>query len=630
MDRMTIDRRDFLNGVAMSVAASGAPSFALAGTSPADASRAALGDVYPPSLTGLRGNHPGSYDAAHSLAWNDEAPVTFSDTGEDYDLVIVGGGVSGLAAATFFKQQRGTDQRILILDNHDDFGGHAKRNEFTSQGRMLLGVGGSVNLESPDNYSKVALGLLEEVGVDLKKLEDALEPGYPLSTMGHDTGWFLNTGEGDARIVVGRWIAAFQGEDGYDALINQLPIPQEEKDKIIKLAGGKWDYLVGLSVWEREAYLSSTSYHQFLLDKVGLDPTTLPLFDALTRVFFGVGGDGISVSEAIMIGSPGLSAVGWPWAMAKRFLFDPDNLVHTLYFPDGNSSVARLLVRKLIPDIAAGSTMEDIASARFDYSKLDMPGAPVRLRLNSTVVRAREEGGDVTVSYVQNGKPFRVKAKHCILACYNGIIPHLCPELPAPQKEALKYGVKVPLILTNAVLRDGAPFYKAGARQFECPNSYYTVVTTAPPVKMGNYQPPQGPGDPLVVFMLRSPVPVKQEGQTARDVYRLARYELLETPFSTHEAEIRAQLTDMFGAFGFDADRDIEAITVNRWSHGYAYEYLDLDDGPFTEGTYPHQIGSAAFGRISIANSDSEGKAYLDAAIDAAWRATKEQVSLAG
>lgn len=624
-DSKSITRRDFLDGVAIGIGASALMPLSPAQAFLGNAAQAGASVVYPPGLTGMRGNHPGSFDAAHPLVLDGEAPQAAIDTGEEYDLVVVGGGLSGLAAATFFQQERGADQRILILDNHDDFGGHAKRNEFTSQGRMLLGVGGSVNLESPEDYSKTTRNLLEEIGIDLDRLEKAMDPDYPMANLGEESGLFIKTGEGEGQMVVGRWREAFHGKGDYTSLINQLPLAQAEKDKILKLAGGEWNYLAGLSNGERSEYLSSTPYHKFLLDKVELAPETLSLFDSWLRLLFGVGGDGISVSEAFKFSAPGVGSVGE--ALADKSQSDEDSSYHALYFPDGNASVARLMVRNLIPAVAAGSSMDDIVTAHFDYSKLDVEASPVRLRLNSTAIRARQDGAGVTVTYVQDRKPFRVKAKHCIMACYNSIIPHLCPELPEAQKEGLKYGSKIPLIWTNVVLSGGTPFYKAGAQLYECPNSYFSIVTKAPPTKMADYQAPQTPSDPLVVFMMRSPVPIKEPGQSARDLFRLTRHELLETPFSTFEREIRGQLTDMFGAHGFDAERDIEAITVNRWAHGYAYEYYGLDDD-FAEGSYPHQVGRRQFGRISIANSDSEAYAYLNGAVDAAWRAAQEQLSI--
>jgi len=623
MNKHSITRRDFLNGVAIGVSASALQSFVSA---PAFSQESGTSDVYPPLRTGMRGSHPGSFEVAHKLAWQGEAPKRFHDTGEEYDLVVVGGGISGLAAATFFQQERGKKPRILILDNHDDFGGHAKRNEFESEGQMLLGIGGSVFLENPQDYSKVSQRLLKDIGIDIKKLGQNQDSEYPLTNMRPDTGLFIKTSGNKGKTVVGRWVTAFHGKGEYKSLVNQLPIAQEERDKLVKFFGGKWDYLIGFSLGERAEYLKSTSYLEFLTDKVGLTPDTARIFDALIRPNFGVGVDGLSVQEAIFTGMPGLESVGWLWDIAAKMLIDFDQIYDGRFFPDGNASVPRLLIRNLIPLVAEGNSMDDIATARFDYGKLDTDDSPVRMRLNSTAVRVKQEGEEVSIGYVKDGKPLQVRAKHCILACYNGIIPHLCPELPQEQKEGLKYGTKVPLVFTNVVLMDGTPFYKGGAQQYECPYSHYQVVTKAPSVKMDDYQAPQNQSDPLVVFMFRSQVPEKQPGETGRDVFRAGRTEIYTTPFSTYEKEIKEQLTDMFGEHGFDAERDIEAITVNRWPHGYAYGYMDLDDGHFEDGAYPHQIGRKQFGRISIANSDSEAKAYVNGAIDAAWRATREQL----
>ena len=628
MTDRTISRRDFLNGAAISLAATGiSPAafaqlgdFADAGVQPAD---------YPPSLTGLRGNHPGSFDAAHALAWQGDTPPSFQDTGEEYDLVVVGGGLSGLAAAMLFQQERGEDQRILILDNHDDFGGHAKRNEFTSGGKTLFGVGGSINLEFPDKYSRVAKRLLKDIGVDFRKLEESVDPNYLLAGGFHNQGLFLKPENGTSQTIRGEWFAAFFGRGDFDALIDQLPYSQDQRDRIRTLVSGEWDYLAGRSISERAAYMASTSYHQFLREKVGLSEETLVLFDPTLRLGFGVGGEGISVTEALESGAPGLRAVGWPWALADKMLVDVDDPYDALVFADGNASVARLMVRRMIPNVAPGNSMDDITLAQFEYSKLDVEGAPVRLRLNSTALHVKEVDDGVDVAYVQrSGDAKRVRARHAILACYNNIIPYLCPDMPQEQKDGLSYGSKVPFIWASVVLREAAPFQETGTSKFVCPNSYFHAITNAPPVRLADYQTPVDPNDPMVVFMMRGAVPQKLDGQTVRDLYRQARYELLATPFSTFEAEIRNQLTDMFGPHGFDADRDIEAITVNRWSHGYAYSYLQLDDPDFEPGAFPHEVGRRQFGRISIANTDSEARAYVDAAIDAAWRAVREQTAL--
>lgn len=622
--KKTITRRDLLDGVAITIAAGAIGTSASAQGLLGEAAVAPKPEYYPPTLTGMRGNHPGSYDNAHPLAWNGEAPDYAADTGEEYDLIVVGGGLSGLAAACLFRRERGAGQRILILDNHDDFGGHAKRNEFEVDGKMLLGIGGSVNLENPKNYSKIAKSLLADVGVDFGKLAVANE-GDAFTNLGDEAGLFLKDKNGQGKIVVGKWRRALHGYDDYEDLINQLPLPQSERSKIIKLSSGDWDYLVGLSIKERMDYLTSTSYHQFLTEKVGLSPDTFSLFESWIKVLFGVGGESLSVHEALLTGAPGLGSVGWPWGLAERYFFGGDEPFETLLFPDGNSSLARLMVRHLIPAVAPGNSMDDIAAARFDYSKLDKKNAPVRLRLNSTAVNAVQNRDQVTVRYVQNGKPYSAKANHCILACYNSIIPHICPQLPEKQKEGLKYGSKIPLVWASVAIKDNAPFRQAGAELYECPNAYFTIVTRSPTTKLGDYQAPMKDGDPLVLFLMGCPSAKRDPDQSVRDVYRQARYELLGTPFSTYEDHIKTQLTDLFGAHGFDAERDIEAITINRWAHGYAYDYTDLFDGPFKKGAYPHEIGRRQFGRISIANSDAGAKAYLDAAIDQAWRAVREQ-----
>jgi len=620
--RNSISRRDFLDGVALTVVAATLSPLAFAQTN-----NVRIRSDYPPELTGMRGNHPGAFEDAHALAWHGESPTAFQDTGEEYDLVVVGGGISGLAAALFFQQARGAGKRILILDNHDDFGGHARRNEFHTGGKMLLGVGGSINLEFPNKYSDVAKRLLRALGVDFKQLNRANDPDYFFGGGMRETGVFVTPQTGNSALIAGRWFGAFLGEADAKPLVDQLPYPRSEKEKLLKFLGGNWDYLAGRSIFERAEYLSSTSYREFLTSRVGLAPDTASLFDPALLVNFSVGGDGLSVNEALSSGAPGLRAVGWPWALAERLLVDEDNLYHALLFPDGNASVARLMVRRLIPGVAEGNSMDDIAAARFDYSKLDTVTSPVRIRLNSTAVRVREEGETVAVSYIQNGKPARVRAKHCVLACFNAIIPHLCPEMTAEQKDGLKYGSKAPFIWTNVLLRDGAAIRRAAAETILCPQGYYSLVTKAPPVTLPDFSPPGEPTDPIVLFMLRAPLRHKSPDTTIRDHYRAGRYQLLSTPFSEIETATKAQLMDLYGRYGFEAERDIEAITVNRWSHGYAYTYSELDDPDFEKGASPHEIGRRQFGRISIANSDSEARAYLDAAIDAAWRAVKEQLA---
>ena len=625
-----ITRRDFLNGAALSL---GAASLAPRSTLAADI----LGDpqtlYYPPTLTGLRGSHKGSYEAAHALVMGGQKPSGYQAVDQTYDLVVVGGGISGLAAAYLYRKQVGDQARILILDNHDDFGGHAKRNEFWSDGKMLLGFGGSINLEQYA-LSPGARGLLEEIGVDFKALAEAVDPRYGLYDFTNPNGLYLNADTfGRDQVLTGQWSGVWSGQGNYQTMINQLELASSDKQKLIELASGEMDYLADIPESERPNLLRTTPYANFLRETVGLSEPASQLFDPFLRAMFGVGGQNISLSQAVIYGAPGAYLLGMP-EESYQAEAEGEELAEIDYtspvFPDGNASVARLLVRKLIPEVAPGQSMEDVVTARFDYSKLDRDSSPVRIRLNSTVVNVTHNGDKaVDVSYVTEGKAYRVRGKHCILAGYNGMIPHLCPELPEAQKEHLAYSVKVPYVWVNVLLRSGQAIHKNGVLDYRCPGSYFELVAHAPPVALGDYSGKTKAGDPMLMFMGHSAAARGDGTQTARDLYRIGRGKLLATTFAEYESEVRKQLTGMFGANGFDADRDIQAITVNRWSHGYAYEYIELYDGNWEEGQAPHELARAQFGRISIANSDSEAYAYVQAAIDAAIRAVDEQLGTA-
>lgn len=620
-----ITRRDFLNGAAVSTAAlsMGAGSFSYnaiaAGVHPDLGS-----DYYPPLLNGMRGSNAGSFEAAHALVMQGARPADYERVDDDYDLVVVGGGISGLAAAYLYRKQKGPDAKILILDNHDDFGGHARRNEFQANGKMLLGFGGSINLEAA--MPPPAYELLEEIGVDFKTLQDAAPDDYGLSNAAAPYGLYLGAAlYGKDQLVSAPWGELLAGVGDFRARIAELNLSDKDKKLLISLVAGDKDYLADIPLEDKEHYLHSHSYASFLLERVGMSPSGCRLSEAWASAMTGVGLESVSIMEALNLGAPGLHALGLPRSVTDPDIEEDPNAYRSPIFPDGNGSVARLFVRKLIPEVAPGHTMQDLVTARFDYSQLDREGALVRLRLNSTAVNVVNEGPDtVAVAYVSAGQDFRVKARHCILAGYNGMIPHLCPELPAAQKEHLAYGVKVPFIWANVLLRTGAAVKQGGASVYQCPGSFFELASHAPPVSLGEYHAPTRPQDPMVMFMGHMPSPKGDGSVSARERHRLGRQKLLATPFSDYEQALREQLTGMFGQYGFDADRDIDAITVNRWSHGYAYEYMELYDPAWPEGQAPHELGRKPIGNISIANSDSEAYAYVQAAIKAAIRAVDE------
>jgi spermidine dehydrogenase len=232
---------------------------------------------------------------------------------------------------------------------------------------------------------------------------------------------------------------------------------------------------------------------------------------------------------------------------------------------------------------------------------------------------------EVEVTYGREQKVYTVRAKNVVMACWNMMIPYICDELPDKQKEALHYGVKVPLVETAVAIRNWKAFQELGVRRIHTPGMYHSVVYLEQAVSIGDYKFPQSPQEPMVVRMLRTPC---QAGLPARDQQRAGHVDLFTTPFETFERNIRDQLGRILAPGGFDPGRDIDAITVNRWPHGYAYEYNPLWDPDWPEGERPCEIARKRFGRIAIANSDAAAAAYTDAAIDQAYRAVRELTTL--
>ncbi|HEY6302213.1 MAG TPA: NAD(P)-binding protein [Terriglobales bacterium] len=639
-----ITRRDFLNGVALA-----ARAVVLASIVPPEMWAAVAADLeaqdvpgyYPPGKTGLRGSHIGSFETMHRVRdggfWED-APRAV-DTGEAYDLAIVGGGISGLAAAHYFRKFAGDQARVLILENHDDFGGHAKRNEFRSGGRTILGFGGTYSIESPLPYSAIAKGLIEELGIDVSSYHKYVKKDLYRSLGLKSRIFFDKETFGVDKLVANpahsgadeSGLTDKRGEADLRDFLQEAPLSAKAKEDFQRLLTEEKDYFPDLSSDEKKARLARISYAKYLTDTIGVSDEIVKLFQAFPHPLFGLGIDAVAAQDAWGLEMPGFSGLKLDPTPGKGMNRDAvrsdEAEKYFFHFPDGNASIARLLVRKLIPAAIPGSSATDVVLAKADYSKLDEPSSSTRIRLNSTVVKVNHRGDpasakEVEVTYFTENKLKRVRAANCILACWHVVIPYVAQELPDAQKQALASAQKVPLLYNNVLVRNWSAFQKLGARGIYAPGMYHTSVNLDLPVSIGGYECTKSPDEPIVVHMMKAAC---KPGRPAREQHKLGRIQLYTTTFETYERNIREQLARMLGPGGFEPARDILEITVNRWPHGYAYEYNSLADPFWLEGgETPCQVARRPFGRLAIANSDAGAYAYTDCAIDQAYRAVQE------
>lgn len=604
-----ITRRDFLNGTQIALGSSLlSPWTSIYGANPGNFT---LGpDYYPPAKTGLRGSHDGSWETMHARVsganWPKAKPEAY------YDLVIVGGGISGLASAHFYRKSH-PNARILILDNHDDFGGHAKRNEFRINGKTRIGYGGSESIDTPSSYSQVAKDLLVDIGVGVEKFYAAYHQNLYRS-MGLGKGIVFDREHfGADKLVVG------YNKIPWQEFADLSPMNEQAKKDFVRLWTDERDYLPDLSHDEKLKKLRKMSYHSFLKDVVKVDQQVLDIFTRWGMSFWCVGSDEIPAAsvQGYDGGMPGLNHT------LKREGSRGDE-PYIFHFPDGNASLARLLVRSLIPEAVPGSSMEDVVTTRVDYSQLDRSDANIQIRLNSTAVNVEHTSDQksVDITYVHNGNVHTVRANSCIMACYNSAIPYLCPELPDRQKQGLAYNVKVPLTYTKVLVKNWHAFADLGLDFVYYTNGFFKQVELDYPVSLGKYKFNKSPDTPMVLHMCY--VPYLKDIQGAEQ-WREGRRIMLQTGFDTFEKHVREQLDQALSGAGFDADRDIHTITVNRWPHGYSYgSGLTWEPRYKSEADKPWVIGRQAFGRISIANSDAGASANTNAAITHGYRAVTE------
>jgi spermidine dehydrogenase len=354
-----ISRRDFLNGIGVAltgsvVAPSGLDAWGL--SADAQAPEAAPG-YYPPSLTGMRGSHPGSFEVGHQLrdakAWRAAA----TDTHETYDLVVVGGGISGLAAAHFFRAAAGPRARVLILDNHDDFGGHAKRNEFKHGDRMLVLNGGTLNIEGPGQYSPQAMGLLKTIGIDIERFEkETAEDRAAYTRLGLRSGVWFNK----ERFNVDRLVVGTPGRGGaagaWPQFLAKTPLAEQAQKDIARIEGDDQpDYMPGLSSDDKKQKLIHMSYQDFLLNVARVHPDAVWFYQTRSTGLFLMNIDALPAYYAWNMNYPGFQGMNLEPTPPDVLINEPGGAHgrenqqranaagRAIHFPDGNATIARLL-----------------------------------------------------------------------------------------------------------------------------------------------------------------------------------------------------------------------------------------------------------------------------------------------
>jgi spermidine dehydrogenase len=600
-----ITRRDFLGSTLL---ASGA--VLLSGMTPAEllAGRdefTGYGGVGEYSTS--NGNTLDVLEAGHTIRDGvyEPLPKDIVDTGENFDCVIIGGGISGLAAALFFQRQAGPGMKCLILENHSIFGGEAKQNEFLVDGKRLIAHQGSAIYQIQYPHSFLA-GFYDSIGLKTPKLTyqrwAGPQPEFPLSKTPYEAVG-LQHGQ------YGFWFGAKFGQKPGMWLIDPIgkklegaPVAKETRLEWLRWLKGepvektKFEHpkVEGDSI---SRYLDSITLEQHYMERFGLSRETIRTF--LSPVEGGGSG----------LGPDALSAYS-DYAFEMLHPLPEENGGSDQMFPGGNTTIARLMLKSLIPGAIDGPNgVQGVSGNKVNFSALDVPGTAARIRLSSTAVHVQHDGdpgktNSVNIAYLKGGAPYRVKARSVVMAGGGWTTKHIVKDLPETHRNAYAEFHRSPCMMANVAVRNWRFLYKigmTGCRWFEGIGNYMEVRKLALTGLNDSTIDPESP----IVLSLK--ILYSYPGLSTEAQGNQGRAEMIGTSFRDYERQIREQFTEMFASAGFNPQRDIAGIILNRWGHAYLSPQPGFFFGRSGQPAAREILRKSPFGRIAFANTDLGG-----------------------
>jgi spermidine dehydrogenase len=612
----SISRRDFVEGTLLAGAglllhgrSAGAPNDTLPGDD--WTGYGGIGDY-----ARSNGNTRDVMTAGHAMRDGafEQAVARATDTGESYDLVCVGGGISGLASAVFFQKDKGG--RCLVLENHPVFGGEAKRNEFRVDGQTVVAHQGSAIFLVPRKGGYTDR-VYEMIGMDRSSFEyqrwSGPSPEMPLAKSPYDEpknyGFYFGPQFGHRP---GVWVL-----DPWGRQLDGAPLGDTAKAELLRWRtvrdDGPRPQTEGDSISRQ---LDTITLEEHLMARHHISRETVRTYlSPMEGGGYGLGPDALSAY--------------CDYAIETQFPGDGDDSLGDQMFPDGNTGFARLMVKTLIPEAFAGTrTVDAVWKNRVRFGALDRAGQPTRIRLNATVLRVEHEGdpahaSHVRVTYVKGGRLFRVRARAVVMAGGSWTTKHVVHDLPPSHRDAYAQFYRSPCLMANIAVRNWRFLYKmgmSGCRWFGGLGDYLAVRKMA---LVGGQRSEFGPDSPTVltikVLFAKPGLPIGEQGSRGRA-------ELLGTSFAQYERAFREQLGDMFAPGGFDPRRDIAGIILNRWGHAYVNPQPGFFFGVDGKSAPRDVLRNQSHRRIAFANTDLAGAADHRNSIREADRAVKQLV----